>query len=133
MTELLVIFGLALFNGFFAAAEISVLSVRRTRLTELASEGKRAAAIALRLRREPENFLATVQVGITVIGATAGAFGGATLEQPLAHWLARLGITKATEQRASLWSARRPPCRRSIVGSGSIFPSRRSTPRCRVC
>lgn len=100
MNELLVIFGLALLNGFFSAAEISMLSVRRTRLMELASNGKRSAIIALQLRKQPENFLATVQVGITVIGATAGAFGGATLERPLAQWLTHVGITRGTEQIA---------------------------------
>ncbi len=90
--ELLVILILTLINGFFSAAEIGVLSVRRTRLLELANEGKRSAAAALGLRQNPERFLATVQIGITVLGATAGAFGGATLEAPLAAALARLGF-----------------------------------------
>lgn len=99
-TEILVIFALTLVNGFFAAAEIAVLSVRRSRLQELAEEGKRAAVVALGLRATPEQFLATVQVGITVVGATAGAFGGATLEAPLARWLQALGVARGSEQLA---------------------------------
>ena len=70
-TELLVIVALTLPNGLFAATEIAILSVRKTRLRELADEGNRAARALLEMRAEPERFLATVQVGMTVIGATA--------------------------------------------------------------
>jgi putative hemolysin len=98
--ELIVILLLTLVNGFFAAAEIGLLSVRRSRLQELAAEGRAAASAALRLRDNPEQFLATVQVGITVGGATAGAFGGATLEEPLARWFESLGMTRGSEQLA---------------------------------
>lgn len=99
-SDLLVIVVLTVVNGFFSAAEIGVLSVRRTRLRELEDEGKRGAAAALKLRDNPEQFLATVQVGITVVGATAGAFGGAVLEEPLAKWLTGLGIERGAEQLA---------------------------------
>lgn len=98
--ELLVIVGLTLVNAFFAGAEISMLAVRKTRLRELADEGHRSAQVALRLREEPERFLATVQVGITVVGATAGAFGGAVLEQPIAMFLRKLGLGSASDQLA---------------------------------
>jgi len=90
-TEIFVILALILINGFFAGAEIALLSVRRTRLQELADSGKGAARKALQLRDDPEQFLATVQVGITFVGATAGAFGGATLAEPLTRWLAGVG------------------------------------------
>ncbi len=99
-TELLVIVVLSLVNGFFSASEIGILSVRRTRLLELANEGHRGALSALALRKNPERFLATVQVGITVLGATAGAFGGATLEEPLAAWLAGLGLERGADELA---------------------------------
>ena len=99
-SELLIILGLTLVNGFFAAAEIGLLSVRRTRLQELAAEGRATASAALRLRNNPEQFLATVQVGITVGGATAGAFGGATLEAPLARWFESIGISRGSDQLA---------------------------------
>lgn len=99
-SEIMVIVALTMVNGFFAAAEIGLLSVRRTRLKELADEGRGAAQVALRLRHNPEQFLATVQVGITFVGATAGAFGGATLAVPLERWLSRMGLTAFSEELA---------------------------------
>jgi putative hemolysin len=90
-TDIAVIVGLTLLNGFFSGAEIAVLSTRKTRLRELADEGRRSAVRALELRGDPERFLATVQVGITVVSATAAAFGGSAMEEPLAQWLTALG------------------------------------------
>jgi putative hemolysin len=90
--ELAFIVFLTLLNAFFAGAEIAILSVRKSRLRELAAEGHGGAAVALRLREDPERFLATVQVGITVVGTTAGAFGGAVLEEPIGAALRRVGL-----------------------------------------
>lgn len=90
--EVLVILGLSLVNAFFSGAEVAVLAVRKTRLRELAQQGHGAARVALRLKEDPERFLATVQVGITVVGAMAGAFGGAVLEHPLTSVLVRVGL-----------------------------------------
>lgn len=98
--ELLVILGLTLVNAFFAGAEIAIVAVRKTRLKELANEGHRAARVALRLRENPDRFLATVQVGITVVGISAGAFGGAVLEQPMSTALQRVGLGHAAEEIA---------------------------------
>jgi len=98
--DLLIIVALALANAFFSGAEIAILAVRKTRLRQLADEGKRSAAIALRLREDPERFLATVQVGITVIGASAGAYGGVVLEKPLAAALLRMGFGTAADKVA---------------------------------
>lgn len=98
--EILLIFALTLLNGFFSAAETGLLSVRRTRLEELAAEGKRTARVALALKNGPEQFLATVQVGITFVGATASAFGGATLATPIARWLEEVGVERGAEQLA---------------------------------
>jgi putative hemolysin len=98
--ELLLVFILTLVNGFFAAAEIGVLSVRRTRLQELADDGFKAARSALVLRNDPEQLLATVQVGITFVGATASAFGGATLATRVARWLESVGVHRGAEQLA---------------------------------
>lgn len=83
MTELWIILALVLLNGVFSGAEIAVLSMRKTRLGELIEEGSGGAAAVLRLRDNPEGFLATVQIGITVVGATAAAFGGSTLAERL--------------------------------------------------
>ncbi len=65
-------------NGFFAGSEIALVSLRKTRLRELVESGSGSAAAVQRLRDKPERFLATVQIGITVVGATAAAFGGAS-------------------------------------------------------
>ena len=98
--QLLVIVGLTLVNAFFSGAEIAILAVRKTRLRERADEGHTSALLALRLREDPERFLATVQVGITVVGATAGAFGGAVLEEPVAALLRQIGLGAASEKIA---------------------------------
>jgi putative hemolysin len=95
--ELLIILALVLLNGFFSGAEIALLSVRKTRLAELARGGKSSARWALGLRENPERLLATVQVGITVIGATAAAFGGSSLQDPLMKWLDALGVGEYSE------------------------------------
>jgi putative hemolysin len=63
--------------------------VRASRLRELRDEGHGLAAAALALRRDPERFLATVQIGITVVGASAAAFGGAAIAERFAPLLAR--------------------------------------------
>ncbi|MFO0584613.1 MAG: hemolysin family protein [Anaeromyxobacter sp.] len=74
---------LVVVNGLFSGAEIAVVALRRTRLAQLVEEGRPAARAAQRLRAQPEAFLATVQIGITVVGATAAAFGGASLAKRL--------------------------------------------------
>lgn len=75
---------LMLANGFFAASEIAVVSARRGRLQQRAEEGNKGAQTALNLAGEPNRFLATVQVGITLISTFAAAFGGDVLAEPLA-------------------------------------------------
>lgn len=74
---------LMLANGFFAASEIAVVSARRGRLQQRAEEGNKGAQTALNLANEPNRFLATVQVGITLISTFAAAFGGDVLAEPL--------------------------------------------------
>lgn len=77
--EILVIVGLVLANGFFAAAEIALVAARRGRLEQMANAGDRGARIALDLANNPDRFLPTVQVGITLIGTFAAVFGGARI------------------------------------------------------
>lgn len=81
--EILLILLLLLANGVFAMSEIAVVTARQARLEKLAGEGSRRARRALDLAREPTQFLATVQVGITLVGILAGAFGGAGLAERL--------------------------------------------------
>lgn len=82
--EALVILILILANGVFALAEIALVSARKHRLQQRADEGDHRAAVALKLANAPNEFLSTVQVGITLIGTMAGAFGGATVAEKLA-------------------------------------------------
>nr|WP_297640256.1 hemolysin family protein [Caldilinea sp.] len=83
---------LLLANGFLAMAEMSIVSSRPSRLQAMAGAGKPGAATALKLLQSPGDFLSTVQIGITLIGIFAGAFGGATLATPLADQLQRVGL-----------------------------------------
>ena len=86
--EALIILLLIALNGFFAMAELAVVSSRKARLRQMADAGQRGAATALQLAEHPGRFLSTVQIGITLIGIFAGAFGGATLAEKLEVWLA---------------------------------------------
>ncbi len=98
-TELVIILLLILANGVFSGAELALLSVRKTRLRELLDEGSRAAGAVQALRDDPERFLATVQIGITVVGASAAAFGGASIAQRLIGPLTQLGVEEALAER----------------------------------
>lgn len=88
--ELLIIVALILANGVFAGAEIAIVSVRKTRMVELAEHGSADARAVLLLKDNSERFLATVQIGITLVSATAAAFGGASIAQDLTPALAEI-------------------------------------------
>jgi len=85
--EILLLLFLILLNGLFAMSEMAIVSSRKTRLQQWADEGRGGAATALALATEPGKFLSTIQVGITAIGITSGAFGEATVASDLAAWL----------------------------------------------
>lgn len=95
MLEVLIIIGLTLINGVFAMSEIAVVSSRKPRLKTMAEEGNHRAAVALALAEDPNRFLSTVQVGITLVGVGSGAFGAASLAGPLSQGLDRLGLPAA--------------------------------------
>ncbi|HYG33414.1 MAG TPA: hemolysin family protein [Clostridia bacterium] len=82
--EILIILLLLLANGVFSMTEIAVVSARKTRLRRLADSGDTRARVALELAESPNRFLATVQVGITLVGVLAAAFSGATISTKLA-------------------------------------------------
>jgi len=86
--EILFIFLLTIVNGVFAMSEIALISARKTRLQQWAEGGSRNARLALEVSKDPEDFLSTVQVGITLIGVLAGALGGATIAQHIAAAIA---------------------------------------------
>ena len=82
--ELAVILLLLVINGVFSMSEMAVVSARKTRLQHRAEDGDAGARAALDLAANPSNFLSTVQVGITLVGVLAGAFGGAGISQVVA-------------------------------------------------
>jgi putative hemolysin len=87
LLEIGVIIVLVLLNGAFAMSELAIVSSRRLRLQAMQRRGSAGAAAALALAEDPQRFLPTVQVGITLIGIFAGAFGGARLASTLGSLL----------------------------------------------
>ena len=85
--ELVIILLLIILNGVFAMSETAFVSARKVRLQQWANEGDAKAATALEMANAPNRLLSTVQLGITLIGIVAGAFGGATIAQALAVYL----------------------------------------------
>ena len=75
--EAFLIFILILANGFFAASEIAIIATRKSRIDSLLERGVKSAAAVARLKNDPDRFLATVQVGVTIVGTFASAIGGA--------------------------------------------------------
>lgn len=90
--EVLLILFLILANGFFAGAEIAIISSRKSRIKYLIERGDKRAEVVHRLQSEPDNFLATVQVGITFVGMLAGAVGGATAIEALKPFLQQVPV-----------------------------------------
>ncbi len=77
--EILIILFLILLNGFFSGSEIALISIKKSRLQVLMDEGDGRARLIQRLKDDPDNFFATVQIGVTLIGTLASAFGGSRL------------------------------------------------------
>ncbi|WP_104663973.1 hemolysin family protein [Ensifer adhaerens] len=87
MSEFFVIFVLLLINAFFALSEMAIVSASKPMLRQMAKQGNTRAEVALRLAEDPGKFLSTVQVGITLVGTLAGAYGGATIAAKFAPFL----------------------------------------------
>jgi len=81
--ELLIVLALVLANGLFSGAEIAIVASRRGRLRALADEGDAAARSALDLASNPDRFLPTVQIGVTIVGTLGAAYGGERLVEVL--------------------------------------------------
>ena len=97
MAELTIILILLAANGAFAMAEIALVSAKKARLQALAEKGSPGAELALALKNHPERLLSTVQIGITVVGVLAGAFGGSSLAARLAPLVERVpGVSVST-------------------------------------
>lgn len=92
LLDFLAILALLLANGVFAMSEMALVAARRARLQEKASAGDKRAIAAVELAKDPADFLATLQLGITIVGTLAGAVGGATLARVLAERFAMVPV-----------------------------------------
>ena len=88
--EIGIVFLLILLNGFFAMAELAIVSARRVRLKQWADDGSSGARLALRLAEDPASFLSIVQTGITVNSVLAATFSGATLAGRFGEYLNKI-------------------------------------------
>lgn len=102
VSECLLILLLLIANGVFSGSEIAVVSSRKVRLEQLADRGNRKARKALKLANSPNDFLSTVQVGITLIGILSGALGGATIAQRLKPLLDEVPALRGSSELLSL-------------------------------
>jgi putative hemolysin len=90
--ETVIILLLILFNGVFSMSETAIVSARKARLQQMVDDGNSSAQAALDLANNPNRFLATVQIGITLIGILTGVFGGATLASGLSATLSYVPV-----------------------------------------
>src|SRR5262245_10015739 len=102
LPEILIIALLIVVNGVFVAAEIALITVRRSRLRQLSDEGNRSADRVRRLVDRPGALLATIQVGITFVGFLAAAFAGSSLADSLAEGLRSIGLAGSADVLALL-------------------------------
>ena len=93
LSQLALILLLVLLNAFFAAAEIALVSVRRTRIKQLVEEGDRRAIVVQKLLDRPTSFMATVEIGTVLVGFLASAFAAVNLAWLPAKWLMALGLS----------------------------------------
>lgn len=102
LIQTLLILVLVILNGYFAAAEIALVSARRAVLTMEAEEGSSRAKAVLRLTENPSRFMAAIQVGITLVGFGASAAAAVALANPLSEWLRSLGVPWVTSIASGL-------------------------------
>jgi len=106
------IFFCLLGNGFFSGAEIALISVRRSRIEELIARGSKAARRVRDLQDNPDTFLATVQIGVTLMGTLAGVIGGYVASKHLEPWLA--------STPAAHW-VKPPVAATLLIGAGIVY------------
>lgn len=94
MTEILILLILIILNALFVMSEISLVSARRARLESLANKGDKKAKTALDLIDNPEKFLSTAQVGITLIAILTGVYSGEKFSKDLEPYIARFDVLK---------------------------------------
>jgi putative hemolysin len=92
LISVIILLLLILINGFFAMAEMAVVSSRKARLQEDADAGDQSAQKALQIVEEPTDFLSTVQIAISLVAVLTGAVGGASLAEPVGDYLSDVGL-----------------------------------------
>src|SRR3990167_11153773 len=99
--EAIAIMILIIANGFFSGSEIAIISARRAKIEALVKKGRHSAGIVNSLKDDPDRFLATVQIGITIIGSLASVIGGVAAIEGLKPLLisAQIGIIRSEERR----------------------------------
>jgi putative hemolysin len=102
LQEILIVLALILANGFFSGAEMAIVASRRGRLRQMAEDGDVAAAKALELALSPDRFLPTVQIGITLVGTLAAAYGGDRVVSHIAEWITANGPPAAVGAARSI-------------------------------
>ena len=82
-----ILLALIILNGIFALSELAIVSANKVRLQQDVEEGNQGASVAIELADDPNRFLSTVQIGITLVGIFAGAFGGSAIADDIARFL----------------------------------------------
>ncbi|MFR1434251.1 MAG: CNNM domain-containing protein [Acutalibacteraceae bacterium] len=108
LLEILLLIVLILCNAFFAASEIAIISLNDAKIRKMAEDGHKKAKQVLRLTADSSNFLATIQIGVTLAGFLTSATAAQSLAGPLANWF--VGLVPALEPhvaviRMSAWSS----------------------------
>ena len=85
--KIIIILVLIIFTGYLSMAELAVVSIRRAKMQKYLEDGNKNAQIVFDLLEDPNEFLSTVQIGISLIGVLTGALGGVTLAKPLAQYI----------------------------------------------
>jgi len=101
-TEIIIVLSLIVANGIFSGSEMAVISARKVRLEQLLNQGNRNARVALNLANAPNNFLSTVQIGITLIGILNGAVAGSTIAKRLALVLEKIPFLQTYSEGISV-------------------------------
>lgn len=102
MINFLILFALIILNGIFAMSEIALVSAKESRVEPKAKEGSSAARVALQQMDSPNDFLSTIQVGITLIGVSSGALGGRSLANQIEPWVAQVPLLAPYSDTISL-------------------------------
>lgn len=96
MLDILIILILVVINGFFSLSEVALISARKGKLQALAREGNRSARQALLLMEDPDRFLSTAQIGITIVSILTGIYSGAALSDRFGAILQTWGMNASS-------------------------------------